>query len=1052
MSNGTDTSRRWGPVSWMAGNSVAANILMAVLLVGGFFTALKIKQEVFPDFNLDAVTISVAYPGASPEEVETGIILAVEEAVQDLEGIDEIRSTASEGSGTVTIEAIEGADVTQLWQEAKSEVDRIDTFPDEARQPNVSIASRRRRVMTLAFYGRADETVLRETAERVRDELLLDPDITQVVFQGVRDYEIHVEVSQSVLRRYGLTLKDVADTIRRASVELGGGSLRTTGGDILVRIKDRRDYADEYAKLPLITEKTGARLLLEDVAVVREGFEDTNAWASYNGHRAVLIEVYRVGGQTPIQVSSAAKAVIERINRSLPEGLALTVLRDSSKIFEQRARLLLKNAGLGLVLVFLFLALFLEARLAFWVSLGIPISFMGAFLIMGPMSVSINMVTMFAFIVTLGIVVDDAVVVGENVHHYRRRGMPFLHAAVTGAREVGMPVVFSILTNMVAFIPMLFIPGILGKIFKFIPMVVMSVFAISLIESLFVLPAHLSHKPKETSIWPFYHLGRLQQRFSLFFEGFVRLRYGAFLNWVLNNRVSVLALGIAMLAATAGFVTSGRMGMVMFPKVESDYAFCEATLPFGSSHQRIAAVENALIESAEKVIDRNGKEKLAKGIFSRVRENSVQVRVYLTDAGVRPISTAKVTEFWRKNAGRLMGIETISFESDRGGPGSGRGLTVRLSHRDKEQLDRAGMDLAEKLAEFPIVHDIDDGSAKGKRQFDIRLLPAGERMGLTSQAVAVQVRHAFQGVEAVSQLRQRNEVTVRVRLPENERVTEATLEDLVLQAPLGEILLRDAVKMEAGRAYTTIGRTDGRRVISVKANVRPRSQTEIVQKALKSEIMPELTTRYPGLSYSFQGRQASIRESIQALLIGLGFALIAVYGLLAIPFKSYVQPLIIMFCIPFGMIGAVVGHVFMGYSLSVMSLFGVVALSGVVVNDSLVLIDFANRRRRKGASPTAAILEAGILRFRPILLTTLTTAGGLAPMILETSRQARFLIPMAISLGFGVLFATFITLVMVPSLYLLMENDRDLFGAQRTVVPPAGQDLSNRSEFTSEAT
>jgi len=1049
MTRETESSPRQSAVSWMAANSVAANILMAVLLVGGLFTAFKIKQEVFPDFNLDAVTISVAYPGASPEEVESGIILAVEEAVQDLEGIDEIRSTASEGSGSVTIEALEGADVTRLWQEAKSEVDRIDTFPDEARQPNVAIASRKRRVLTLAFYGTADETVLRETAERVRDELLLDPDITQVLFEGVRDYEIHVEVSQAVLRRYGLTLRDVADTIRRASVELGGGSLKTSGGDILVRMKDRRDYAEEYAKLPLITEENGARLLLDDVAVVREGFEDTNRWASYNGQRAVLIEIYRVGDQTPIEVSKAAKAVIGRINQSLPEGLALSVLRDSSKIFEQRAQLLLKNAGLGLVLVFFFLALFLEARLAFWVSLGIPISFMGAFLIMGPMSASINMVTMFAFIVTLGIVVDDAVVVGENVHHYRRRGMPFLQAAVTGAREVSMPVVFSILTNMVAFLPMFFIPGVMGKIFKFIPMVVVSVFAISLIESLFVLPAHLSHEPKRTSIWPFSLIGRLQQRFSIFFEGFVRVRYGAFLKWVLNNRFTVLALGVAMLAATAGYVTSGRMGMVMFPKVESDYAFCEATLPFGASQRNVASVEHTLIDAAKKVVSRNGGEKLAKGVFSRVRENSVQVRVYLTDANVRPISTASVTELWRKAAGRLTGIETVSFESDRGGPGSGRGLTVRLSHRDKNTLDRAGMDLAAKLTEFPIVHDIDDGSAKGKRQFDIRLLPAGERMGLTSQAVAVQVRHAFQGVEAVSQLRQRNEVTVRVRLPESERVTEATLEGLVLQAPLGEILLRDAVRMEAGRAYTTIGRTDGRRVISVRANVRPRSQTEIVQKALKSEIMPELTRVYPGLSYSFQGRQASIRESIQALLMGLGLALIAVYALLAVPFKSYLQPLIIMFCIPFGMIGAVIGHILMGYSLSVMSLFGVVALSGVVVNDSLVLIDFANRRRRRGVPAAEAILEAGILRFRPILLTTLTTAGGLAPMILETSRQARFLIPMAVSLGFGVLFATFITLVMVPSLYLLLENARGMFRAEPEGIRPMGDRVLSAGDYPS---
>ena len=511
-----------GPLAWMAGNSVIANLLMFVFLVGGLIVGFQIKQEVFPDFTLDQVNITVAYPGASPEEVENGIVQAVEEAIQGLEGIDEISATATEGSASITVEAIEGADVTRLWQEIKSEVDRIDTFPDEAKEPQIAIAGHKRGVLTLALHGDTDERTLRSVADQVRDELLLDAHITQVELTGVKDYEIQVEIPQATLRRYGMTLEDAADAITAASVELGGGSLKTEGGDILVRVKDRRDYADQYAQLPLLTLEDGSRILLGDVATVREGFNDTPAWAAFDGEPAVMIEVYRVGEQTPGEVADAAKTILERLNKTLPRGLSLKVLDDNSEIFTQRAELLLNNAYLGLILVFVFLALFLETRLAFWVSLGIPISFLGSFVFLSAMDFSINMISMFAFIVTLGIVVDDAVVVGENIYHHRRQGLPILKAAVTGTREVAMPVIFSVLTNLVTFMPMLFIPGIMGKIFKVIPVVVAAVFGVSLIESLFILPAHLGHRAKTSAVWPLNHLERWQERFSLAFEAFVR--------------------------------------------------------------------------------------------------------------------------------------------------------------------------------------------------------------------------------------------------------------------------------------------------------------------------------------------------------------------------------------------------------------------------------------------------------------------------------------------------------------------------------------------------
>jgi multidrug efflux pump subunit AcrB len=1026
MTQDADQKTVRGSIAWMAGNSVAANLIMAVLLIGGLFMGFNIKQEVFPEFSLDRVNISIAYPGASPEEVETGILLAIEEAIQDLEGIDEITATASEGYGFISVEGLEGTNINRLWQEIKSEVDRIGTIPDEAEEPQVSIAARKREVLRLGLYGDASETTMRALADQIRDELLLDDGITQVELDGVRDREIQVEVSKQTLRRYGITLQDVALTISGASVELGGGSIKTRGGDILLRIKDRRDYARQYAQLPIITLEDGSSVLLEDIATVTEGFEQTDNWASFNGKRAVIIAVYRVGDQTPTQVAASGKAVVKRINESLPEGVSLTVLRDLSRIFAQRADLLLRNAYIGLGLVFFFLALFLEIRLAFWVSLGIPISFLGSFLFLAPTTFSINIVSMFAFIVTLGIVVDDAVVVGENIYFCRRQGLPFLEAAVKGTKRIAMPVVFSVITNMVAFVPLMFVPGFMGKVFKTIPFVVIAVFAVSLIESLFILPAHLSHKSRRPLFFPLNYLEKWQEKFSRLFEVFIKKVYGGFLLWLLDHRYTVLAFGIALLMITTGYVSSGRMGMVMFPRVESDYAFCEAFLPYGTPGETLGNVEQHLVQSARKVVDENGKQYLSTGIYSQVRDNRVRVRLYLTDPDVRPLNTSDVTNIWREKTGKIPGLEAITFESNRGGPGSGKNLTVSLSHRDKNMLDRAGEDLARNLSEYPIVHDIDDGSAKGKKQFDITLSPAGKRMGLTSREVANQIRHAFQGISAVKNQRGRSEVTVRVRLPKEERMAESTFEELVILAPKGEIQLRNAVKIMTGRAYTSIKRINGRREISVTANVRPPSRAANISKDMKKQILPGLLERYPGLSYSFKGRQADIKESISALLKGLAMALLSIFALLAIPFKSYLQPFIIMFCIPFGVIGAVAGHIIMGYSLSVMSLFGLVAMSGVVVNDSLMLIHFANNKLHEGIPALNSVHSAGIQRFRPILLTTLTTCGGLAPIITETSRQARFLIPMAISLGFGILFATFITLVLVPCLYMILEDIKRL--------------------------
>ena len=1014
-----------GPLAWMAGNSVAANLLMAVLLIGGLLLAMNVKQEVFPEFSMDMVNVSVSYPGASPEEVEQGIVLAVEDAIENLEGIKEISSEASQGSARVSIEVRDGYSVNRLWQEIKSEIDRIRTFPEEAEEPEVTIGSREREVVSLVLSGTRDDLVLRQQAEKVRDRLLLKEHITRVELQGVRDYEIHVEVSQDRLRQYGLTLQDIADKVASSSVDLGAGEIETSGGDILLRMKELRSTAGEYGDIPIIARPDGTRILLSDIAEVREGFEDSEAWAAFNGSPGIMIQVYRVGNQTPSQVAKEAREVADRLNRGMPGDLQLSVTRNMAEVFGQRADLLLKNAFLGLGLVFLCLALFLEARLAFWVSLGIPVSFLGSFLFLAGTDFSVNMVTMFAFIVTLGIVVDDAIVVGENVHHHRRLGKGGIDAAIQGTREVAMPVTFSVLTNMLAFLPLFFVSGFMGKIFKYIPMVVIAVFLVSLVESLFVLPAHLAHIKEKKVFGPFASLSGVQSRFSRLVERFITNGFYPALGLALRHRYIVLSFALALLIGTAGFVQS-RMGLVLFPETESDFAYAEAVLPTGSPQKRIREVEERLREAAADIIRAHGEKELSEGIFSRVNGDTIRMRVFLTDPSVRPLPTSEFTRRWRSRTGEVAGLESIRFAANMAGPGSGKDLTVRLSHRDRDLLQQAGKDLAGILGDYSGVHDIDDGSAQGKQQFDIRITPLGERMGLRSRDVADRVRNAFSGAVAKRQLRDQNEVTVRVWFPESERISRSRLEDMVLQAPEGKVLLREAARLVPGRAYTSIERVDGRRTLSVTANVTPQTRTSEISASLKEKAMPELVQEYSGLSSSFQGKQAEMRESVTSLLNGLILAFIGIYALLAIPFRSYVQPLIIMSCLPFGLIGAVFGHLLLGYGLSVMSLFGMVALCGVVINDSLVLIDFANRNTREGKDLLQAVQTAATQRFRPIILTTLTTFGGLAPMIFETSLQARFLIPMALSLGFGLVFGTFVILILVPCIFLLLEDLRKL--------------------------
>jgi multidrug efflux pump subunit AcrB len=1008
----------------MTKNTVAANILMWICLIGGVFGFMNITKEVFPEFDLDLVTISVAYPGASPEDVEQGIVLAVEEAISGVENIVEINSTANEGMASIVAEIDESADAQAVYDKIKQEVDRITTFPGDAEVPNVSLNARKRSVMTLVVHGETDELSLRNLAEEVRDGLLQNPGITQVDLNETREQEIHIEVAESSLNAYGLSLQGIADHIRNNVTEVSGGSISTQSGEILLRVSERRDFAAEFAQLPLITPLAGTPLKLGDIATVRNGFQNVDKYATFNGKPSIEMFVSRIGKQTPIGISEATIETLERIRPLMPPGVEISVLNDRSETYKQRQELLAKNAIMGLLLVMALLTLFLDWKLAFWVTMGIPISFLGALLILPLLGVNFNMISMFAFIIALGIVVDDAIVAGENIYEYRQQGMSLLDASIQGARDVAVPVTFSILTNIAAFAPLLFVPGTLGKVWGVIPLVVCTVFVVSLVEAIFILPAHLAHSKESQG-----NFHNWQQQWSKRFSLFVEQRYTPIVRQCVEYRYLSMGVGVALMILVISWPVSGRMGFELFPQVEADLSEVRAVLPLGSTREQVDQVRDRLVLSAQKTVENSGGNAQSTGIYASVNENSINVKTYLTPPGVRPVPTAEFTDQWRKNTATLPGVETMRFAADSGGPGGGPAFTVELSHRNVDTLRQASEALARELANYPIVSEIDDGFQNGKEQFSFTLKEEARRLGLSSNEIGRQVRAAFFGSEALRQQRGRNEIKVLVMRPENERSAQTHVRDLLIRTTQGTLIpLHTLVEFDDTRAVANITRRDGRRTISVTANVNPRNQAQQIQNSTAQDLMPKLMTDYPGLSYSFAGRQQDFSEAMSGLGKGFLLALLIIYVLLAVPFKSYLQPFIVMLAIPFGIFGAILGHLIMGYSMSIISMMGILALAGVVVNDSLVMVDHANNKVKEGMTPKEAICSSGVRRFRPIMLTTLSTFGGLAPMIFETSRQARFMIPMAISLGYGILISTAITLLLVPCLFLIIEDLRKLIG------------------------
>lgn len=1015
-----------GPIAWMAQHGIAPNLLMLALLVGGLLTSLSIKKEFLPEFTVDVVTVRVVYSGATPSEMEQGVVLPIENQLSELEGIENVAVNIQEGYASMNLEIEAGKDLQQMYQDVLQAVNRITTFPVDMEQPIISLLSRKHDIMDIVLHGNMQPFEMKRLAEQVKEKLLTSPYVTQVDLKGAPAEEVHVEITALALEQYGLTLASVAALIRENAVEKSAGTVKTQSGDILVTLNNRSYWAKEFAMLPLITDKSGVVLTLGEVASIKEGFADTADIVTLNGKESVHFSVYRAGDQTPTDVADSIYAMWPELDAMLPNGMNLTVVDDDAELYRQRLGLLLKNAVIGLALVFILLGIFLEYRLAFWVTMGIPTAFLGAMIFLPTFGVSINMVSMFAFIISLGIVVDDAIIAGENIYENLAKGHSRIEAAILGAKEVAMPLSFAILTNIVAFMPLFFLPGGMGKIMMVIPAVVVMCFVISWLEALFILPAHIAHLKSRPDSELGQKLDDVQAKVDRKLVFMIHNFYRPLLNRVVDHPGLSISISLAIAIVVFAMPISGRMGFSMFPVLEGESAILEIEMPENASLNQVKAARNQGEDALKKLmvpIESEHGEFLVS-LKSEITGSSIEIDARLVAGENRPYSTNQVVDIWRDELGEIPGVKSISFDAERGGgPVGGRPFTLELRSSDNQQLTQASEELENILKSLSSVKDVSNNLNSGKPQWNIELNELGRSLGLSGNDVATQVRHAIYGAQALRQQRGKNEVTVLVRLPKSERQYENDIKQLPIILNNGQSIPLSAIAdLQQGKAPSKILRKNGNKVATLSAAVEPRSMIPNLQKNLEEEYFPLLQSKYPALNIDYGGRQADQKDSISSLTTGLLFTLMAIYILLAIPFKSYKQPILIMVVIPFGIVGALCGLLILGEGLSIIAIMGMLALTGVVVNDSLILIDYANQKVKSGIDVKTAIMDAAERRFRPILLTTLTTFGGLAPMVFETSRQAKFITPMAITLGFGILFTTFVCLLVLPALYVALEG------------------------------
>ncbi len=1040
-----------GPIAYMARNGVAANLLMFFILIAGFFALTTLVQEVFPEISLDRVHISVPYPGATPDEIEESIILKIEEQIEGVESLKQIRSTASEGGGSVVAEIERGADLSRFLDDIKAQIDRIQTFPAGAERPEVTEVTNRQSVIRLVLFGDVAERTLKELAYRTEDALSALEEVSYVETTGVREYEISIEVPLQRLRALGLTLRDISSAVRGGSLDLSAGSIDTREEEVRIRTTGQNYTQQEFEEIIVVSRADGTVVRLGDIADVQDGFREVDLIGRYRGQPAAYVEVFRTADEKALEIVDAVEHHLEdEVIPSLPAGVGLEIWNNDADILQDRLGLLVKNGLLGLVLVLLALALFLEIRLAFWVAVGIAVSFVGTFGVMAALGVSINLMSLFAFILAVGIVVDDAVIVGENIYAERERGNRGVVASIRGTRRITGPVIFAVLTTVVAFCPLFFIPSSIGGIVGQIPIIVISVLVFSLIESLLVLPNHLSHLPPPrggSSGRKPHAVNRIQSRVEAGLKWVIEGPLDRSLQVATGRPGTVIAVGVAMIIVSVAMIPAGIIRVDFMPAVEADLVTASLEMPEGTPVQRTSEVAGRLESVGYATIERlaaesdEGVEDLVTGVnvtiglparqsgpggdaasATRPRANIAAVEFKLVSPDERDISATEVQQAWRESVGPLPEAKSLTISAEL--ISFGAPVHVELSHPDPDRLGAIGDTLVARLREFAGVFDVQADQEQGLREIQLDVLPEARTLGLTLDNLARQVRSAFFGDEALRVQRGREEMSVYVRLPEDERNAIADVEGYLVRTPGGgEVPLGRVASVRFGNSPTTIQRKDGYRILTVTADVNTSVVTgDEVTSLLERSILPELAAGNPGLTYAFGGEQQEQVESFGALGGGFALALLAIYALLAIPFGSYTKPLIIMAAIPFGIIGAVLGHVILDLQMAIMSLFGIIGLSGVVVNDSLVMIDFMNERLRQGMPGREAIIAGAKARFRPILLTSITTFLGVAPLVFETSLQAQFLIPMAASLGFGILFATVVLMMIVPALAMVQHR------------------------------
>ena len=1026
-----------------ARNTVFANIMLVMIFLAGALSLSSMTRESFPEFSLDMIWITVPYPGADPEEVEEGVSRKIEETLEGLEGLTLIESTSTENVSMTRLEVSTNYNIDKVMNEVRTKINAISSFPEDAEEPVIEELKILDPVLLLYLSADMPERRIKEWAERIKDEIRQLEPVSKVFVYGTRQYEIAIEVSEERLRQYGLTFDQVSAAVRRGNLNLGGGTIRTRGEEIRLRTMGRKYTDKELASIVVLAEPDGRIITLDRLAEIKDAFEEDPIKGFINGDPAVIIWISKTSEEDALAISEAVTDYIGRRADQLPQGINLKVLSDFTDMLRDRIRLMAKNGIIGMSVVFLMLYLFLNARLSFWAGMGIPISIAGALVILWGIGGTINMLSLFAFIMVLGVVVDDAIVVGEAIYVHRKLGKPPLRAAVDGVSEVGMPVIAAVLTSIVAFIPLSHVGGIMGKFIAIIPAVAIACLAVSLVECLLILPAHLSHLPevlKDNGELNGFsrRLERIHQAVSGRMEWFINRVYIPFLSKVLYWRYISLSVAITVFLLSLGLVKGGILKFEVMPEIDGFIMTATVEYPSGTpadiTSDALAYIEESLLVLEQNTETSSGKPLLIDRLkmvgrtledFPRTGPHVGSVQAYLLPSEERGVSAKDLMTRWEDEIGPLTGIKALTFAGLNAGP-PGDPIEIWVRGHNMADILAASDDLMTRLKKFEGVNQVRSDYSAGKNEIQLSLKPEARPLGVTLEDLARQIYTGYYGTEALRLQRDRDDVRVKVRYTSGQRRRLADLERVRIRIPGGrEVPLLSVADLTFAPGYADISRANGMRRVVVGAGVDTnKANANEICAELRADFFPELTRKYPGIKIAQQGEQKKMREAFTPLGVGYPLALLGIFIIIATIFRSYAQPFVIMFTVPFGIIGAMLGHLVMGYDLTMISMFGMVALTGVVVNDSIVLIERINENLAEGMPFFDAIIAGGARRFRAIVLTSVSTVGGLAPMILETDFQARFLIPMALSLAAGVAFATLLTLLLVPSLLTILNDLR----------------------------